>query len=182
MRISKAHSTLVLGCGLMMVLTVGCKRDANVVVTNTSTRTIKMSTPEASPPAINTQAPTPASSPKSPDSFMNEIQISGDESGTPEKTVFKTNEKIYVVVRFLGIPEAEGLKFRLVADEVEGVEAGESLDGEVYKTDKGDGGVVPFTLTPGPDGWKRGTYHVELNLITEDGESRTLKTRDLTIQ
>ncbi len=92
------------------------------------------------------------------------VVLSDSREGTVEKTVFSPDtEKVYVVFTLAEVPPETSLRVLWIAEQVEGVRAGDSIGEYELKAggplDRGN-----FSLSRPADGWAPGTYRVELYL------------------
>jgi hypothetical protein len=115
-----------------------------------------------------------------PSAFLTRFAVSREQSGKKEATTFATDEQLYLVFEVKEMPDAKGLKGRLVADVVRGVPPGSSLD-SVKLTHKGESLATFMYFAPPRTLWHPGEYHVELVLLNTDGTESVLRSQAVSI-
>jgi uncharacterized RDD family membrane protein YckC len=122
--------------------------------------------PAAVGPRAVTPAPAAAPVPAGRPRFAT-VVLSDNREATAERTIFSPDtERIYVVFTLADTPPETALRVLWIAEQVEGVPAGDSVGEYELKAggplDRGN-----FSLSRPADGWAPGTYRVELYLAGE---------------
>ena len=176
MKNSKSLSTLALVAVVFVAWACGCPRNMNFNNSNNSNNSNNRNSNNSN----NSNSSNNSNTTTVPSDFVTEFMVSKSSTGMPEETVFGSTDKIYITFSVRDMPAAKGLKGKLVADTVEGVQSGSSVD-VTKDTRKGETiRKYSFYFTPTPL-WHSGTYHVELILINEDGTEGILKTQNISV-
>jgi hypothetical protein len=104
------------------------------------------------------------------------LKISKDEKGGSTTSIFNPPDTIYALADVSNAPAKMKLKGRLLIDNIEGYKSGDPVPGAETTIDLPGSSTGTFTFTPGPAGWPKGSYKVEVSLINEDGEQKDQKT------
>jgi hypothetical protein len=176
MKNSKTLSTLALVAVVFVAWACGCPRNMNFNNSNNSNNSNNRNSNNSN----NSNSSKNSNTTTVPSDFVTEFVVSKNSTGTPATTIFGSTDKIYITFSVRNMPAAKGLKGKLVADTVEGVQSGSSVD-VTKDTKKGDTiRSYSFYFTPTPI-WHLGNYHVELILINEDGTEGVLKSEDIAV-
>lgn len=111
----------------------------------------------------------------------NNLKLYKDDAANTEATTFAAGDAVYGKVFVSNNPGKVKLKFRLIAEKVEGMTENQHL-AEADRTVDVDGdGRASYTLTPPPSGWPPGTYRVEVGMLVESGEQKDQESINFTV-
>jgi len=102
---------------------------------------------------------------------ISSVKIGKDKAVNTESTSFDPSDTVYVVATISNAPGKVKVKGRLVVEEAEGQQTG-PVPGLERTLDLDGSGTATYTFTPPPNGWPKGTYKVEITLMTESGEQK----------
>ena len=111
---------------------------------------------------------------------MSSLKVSKDEGGKQETTAFKPGETIHAASTISNAPGKTTTKFRLKADQVAGMSAGDVIPGSEISVDLPGSGTATYQLTI-PTSVKGGKFTLEADMINEAGEKKDGKTSPITV-
>ena len=111
---------------------------------------------------------------------MSSLKVSKDEGGKQETTTFKPGETIHAAATISNAPGKTTTKFRLKADQVAGMSAGDVIPGSEISVDLPGSGTATYQLTI-PTSVKGGKFTLEADMINEAGEKKDGKTSPITV-
>lgn len=111
---------------------------------------------------------------------LGEMKLGTSKNPTTSMSSFKAEDEIFVAIPTEGAMGAHKVKFRLLADKVEGISAG-SVAYKIEKELSVDGNqTVNFNFSV-PGGFVPGSYNVEVSLAGEDGKELDKKSAAFTV-
>jgi hypothetical protein len=104
------------------------------------------------------------------------LRISPDEAGSRTPSSFPSAATVYVIVRVANVREKSKVLSRIFYENVEGQPPNTEIPNAQKEAPvQGDTGYAAFNYFYSGDGWPKGTYRVEVSLVTASGEERDRK-------
>jgi hypothetical protein len=112
---------------------------------------------------------------------MSSLETSKDKEGKQKSSTFKSGDTLYAKANIANNPGKVKVKYYLVADDVKGVNKGETLKGSDVSVDLDGDGVASYNVPVAP-GFPGGTYTLNADMINENGEKKDSKTAKVTVE
>jgi hypothetical protein len=183
MKNRQSLSTLALVAMVFVALACGCPKNLNLNNSNSTNNSNNSNSSNNShgENSNNRNSPVNANRPPDRGGFIKQFSVSSNPTGNPSNASFATSDRIFLVFGFDDMPDAKGLKGKLIAVRVPGVAAGTSLE-TIKNTHPGESmPQFQFYFFPKP-AWTAGIYRVELLLMDNDGTEDVLKSQEITIR
>ena len=100
---------------------------------------------------------------------LSSFKLGKDKEVTSEASKFAPNEEVWAKTEVSNVPSKVTLKFGLILVKVEGQPENLRNPGTDYSLDMAASGTGTYHLTPPPAGWPKGTYRVEVAMVTDSG-------------
>ncbi|HEX8492007.1 MAG TPA: hypothetical protein VF658_04140 [Pyrinomonadaceae bacterium] len=112
---------------------------------------------------------------------ISSLKLSKNKDASSTDSSFGPRDTIYAVAEVSNAPGKLKLKGRLLVDNIEGYQSGMVVPGAETTIDLPGSATGTFTFTPNAGGWPNGSYKVEVDMLTEDGEKKDQKTATFTV-
>jgi len=111
---------------------------------------------------------------------LSSLKTSKDKDGKTESAGFKSGETLYAKAAVSNNPGKVKVKLYLVADNVKGMTAGDTLKGSEVTVDVDGDGWASYSV-PVSEAFAAGTYKLNADMINDAGEKKDSKTAAVTI-
>lgn len=111
---------------------------------------------------------------------LSSLKTSTDKEGKTESSSFKTGDTLNGKAQVSNNPGKVKVKFTLVAEDVKGLNKGETLKGSDVTVEV-DGDAVAAYTVPVSAGFLAGTYKLNADMINEAGEKKDSKSVNVTV-
>lgn len=111
---------------------------------------------------------------------LSSLKLSKDKEGKSEATSFKSGDTLYGKALVANNPGKVKVKLYLVANDVKGLNKGETLKGSEVSVDVDGDGAASYTV-PVSEGFPAGTYTLNADMMNDSGEKKDSKTANVTI-
>ena len=103
---------------------------------------------------------------------ISSLKLSRDKEGTVETNTFAPGDTIYAKATVSNVPSKVTLKFRLVAEKVEGEAENLPVPGTEYSREFPTDGWATYNVTAPTRGWPAGKYRLEVRMFVESGAQK----------
>lgn len=112
---------------------------------------------------------------------ISSLKFSKDKDGNNETKEFSPTDTIYIIAPISNNASKVTVKFRIIAEKVEGMPENSPLPKLEASYDQEGSGYRPYILTPEPGGMRPGRYRVEVAMLY-NGEQKDQKSDTFTIK
>ena len=105
------------------------------------------------------------------------LKISPDEAGSRTPSSFPQAATVYVIVRVANARERLKVVCRVYNEQVAGQQTGTEIEGSMREAEVtgGENGYAAFNYSHAGEGWPKGTYRVEVRLLSLSGVEKDQK-------
>ena len=114
-------------------------------------------------------------------SHLSSLSVSKDKDGTTAASSFGPHDTIYAKGTVANVSGTVTLKWRLIAEKVQGQTDNFAIPGLDKSFELPSDGSSTYDLSAPDAGWPPGTYKIELHMLVEGGEEKDLKTAEFTV-
>ena len=111
---------------------------------------------------------------------MSSLKTSTDKEGKTETSSFKSGDTLFGRAQISNNPGKVKVKFTLVAEDVKGLNKGETLKGSEVSVDIQGDGVANYNVPVSP-GFLAGTYKLNADMLNDAGEKKDGKSANVTV-